>query len=333
MTDHKVLPFRPLAARAASLAPAHWLAIAAAFGVVAMAVMWTRWGGTVEDSLAYFNTARYLRGEIGPEQLRAPFPYRLLVPYLASQLPGDLRNGFASLNWFFMTASALMITISVDRLQMGRTRAILAGLALLVSVPTFWYAPYLLVDPGSICARAAFVLAVVTGQPWLAALAGIAGTAIREENILLLVWLVAMREIRLLPGLGVIALAGAWLLLVRWSLVTGLPSYLWVASYANLVNVFRDTRSLMSMAGAASLVLPLAFYACLRPVTGTAKLRSLILLLALPPLYAALSVRVDGRIIWSLYPMLLPLAASVGMRHTPAAVPDTGSSRRALNKK
>jgi hypothetical protein len=105
-----------------------------------------------------------------------------------------------------------------------------------------------------------------------------------------------------------------------------------VASYANLVNVFRDTRSLLSMAAAASLVLPLALYACRRPLPGTAKLRGLVLLLALPPLYAALSVRVDGRIIWSLYPMLLPLAASVGMRRAPAALPDAGSGRRTLNR-
>ena len=329
MTDPKIIPFRPHAPRAVSLAPAHWLAVAAAFGLAAMAVMWMRWGGTVEDSLAYFNTARYLRGEIGLEELRAPFPYRLLVPYLAAQLPGDLRNAFAGLNWFFMTAAALMITASVYRLQMGRKRAILAGLALLVSVPTFWYAPYLLVDPGSICARAAFVLAVASGQPWLAALAGVAGTAIREENILLLVWLVAVRDIRLLPGLAAIALAGAWLLFVRWFLVTGLPSYLWVASFANLVNVFRDTRSLQSMVSAASLVLPLALFACWRPLPGTAKLRGLVLLLALPPLYAALSVRVDGRIIWSLYPMLLPLAVSAGVRRAPAAAPDLESSRRA----
>ena len=42
-------------------------------------------------------------------------------------------------------------------------------------------------------------------------------------------------------------------------------------------------------------------------------LKSLLLLLALPPLYAALCVRVDGRAIWGLYPMLIPFALSLGL--------------------
>jgi hypothetical protein len=43
--------------------------------------------------------------------------------------------------------------------------------------------------------------------------------------------------------------------------------------------------------------------------------------MALPPLYAALCVRIDGRAIWNLYPMLLPFAVAVGMaRHPPADI-------------
>jgi len=60
----------------------------------------------VEDSLAYFNTARYLRGELPFSELRAPFPYRLLVPALAALLPGELHNSFARLNWLSVAAAA-----------------------------------------------------------------------------------------------------------------------------------------------------------------------------------------------------------------------------------
>jgi hypothetical protein len=38
--------------------------------------------------------------------------------------------------------------------------------------------------------------------------------------------------------------------------------------------------------------------------------KRLLLVLALPPLYAALSVRVDGRAVWGLYPMLIPFAVA-----------------------
>jgi hypothetical protein len=185
-----------------------WLQLIAAFALLAFLLMVWRWGGIVADSQAYYDTARYLRGEIPASSLVAPFPYRLLVPAVASIIPGDLRNGFAMLNWALVTAAACLMSAAVLRAGLGPRRAIAAGLLMIVSLPTFWYAPYLLVDPGSVCARAAFVLALLSGQPWLAALAGLAGTAIREENILLLVWLVAMRRIAILPGLAVLAAAG-----------------------------------------------------------------------------------------------------------------------------
>jgi hypothetical protein len=35
--------------------------------------------------------------------------------------------------------------------------------------------------------------------------------------------------------------------------------------------------------------------------------------MALPPLYAALCVRVEGRIVWGLYPFLIPFAAAYGL--------------------
>ena len=290
-----------------------WLQLAAAFALLAFLVMVWRWGGTVADSQAYYDTARWLRGEIPASSLVAPFPYRLLVPALASGMPGELRDGFAMLNWLLITAGACAMSAAVLRAGLGPHRAIAAGLLMIVSLPTFWFAPYLLVDPGSVCARAAFVLAVLAGQPWLAALAGVAGTAIREENILLLVWLVAMRRIAILPGLAALAAAGAWILAVRWWLVPGLPAYTWTPNWGQALAALQDLRSLATIAGSALVVVPLALLgwraapAALRPFAG------LLLLMALPPLYAALCVRVDGRAVWGLYPFLVPFAACVGL--------------------
>lgn len=290
-----------------------WLQLAAAFALLAFLVMVWRWGGTVADSQAYYDTARWLRGEIPASSLVAPFPYRLLVPVVASVIPGELRNGFAMLNWLLVTAGACLMSAAVLRAGLGPRRAIGAGLLMIVSLPTFWFAPYLLVDPGSVCARAAFVLAVLSGQPWLAALAGLAGTAVREENILLLVWLVAMRRIAILPGLAVLAAAGAWILAVRWWLVTGLPAYAWAPNWGQVLAALQDLRSLATIAGSAFVVVSLALLGwraappALRPFAG------LLLLMALPPLYAALCVLVDGRAVWGLYPFLVPFAACVGL--------------------
>jgi hypothetical protein len=288
-----------------------WLALVAGFAALALFVMVWRWGGTVEDSLAYFNTARYLRGEIPASELRAPFPYRLLAPALAALIPGDTRQSFALLNWLCISATAVMLVLSVLRVGASRKAAVIAGLMLVLSVPTFWYAPYLLTDPASICARAAFVLAVLSGQPWLAALAGVTASAVREENILLLVWLLAMRRIALLPGLAALAMAAAWMLAVRWWLIPGLPSYVWAPSLGTVIVALQDVRSLASVAAGIGIVLPLALLGMGRNAGNAAlrPLKSLLLLMALPPLYAALCVRIDGRAIWGLYPMLIPFAA------------------------
>jgi hypothetical protein len=280
------------------------------FGTLALLLMAWRWGGTIEDSLAYFNTARYLRGEIPASGLRAPFPYRLLVPAIASVLPGDLRNAFAGLNWSLVLAAACLMTLAVQCAGGGNRRATAAGLLVIVSLPTFWYAPYLLVDPGSVCARAAFVLAVLSGQPWLAALAGIVATSVREENILLLVWLLAARRIGLAPGLAALAVAGGWLVVVRWWLIPGLPSYTWEPSLWTVRHALQDLPSILSLIGCAGPVLPLAVAGWRRAPAALAPLKSLALLMVLPPLYAALCVRIDGRIIWGLYPFLIPFAAA-----------------------
>jgi hypothetical protein len=197
---------------------------------------------------------------------------------------------------------------TVNRAGGTKKQTICAGLLLILSVPTFWYASYLLTDPGSICARALFVVGVISGQPWLALGAGLGATAIREENILLLFWLLAYRRVAIFPGCITVLVAAGWLLFVRWHLFNGLPSYVWVPSVGRLWAALHDVRSLSSIAGAAILVGPLAALGWRNAPASLAPLKSLLLLMALPPLYAALSVRIDGRAIWSLYPFLIPFA-------------------------
>ncbi|TFW20637.1 hypothetical protein [Duganella callida] len=299
--------------RSALFTTQQWFALAAAFAGLALFVMIWRWGGTVEDSLAYFNTARYLRGEVPFSELRAPFPYRLLAPASAAGLAaivGDTRQSFALVNWLYMSGAAVLLALTMQRVGAGRKAALIAGLLLILSVPTFWYAPYLLSDPAAICMRALFVLAVLSGQPWLAALAGLLATAVREENILLLVWLLAMRRIAVPQGLAALALAGTWILAVRWYLLPGLPSYVWAPSIGSVIAALHDVRSLASIAAGVGVVLPLALLGMRRAAPALQPLKSLLLLMALPPLYAALCVRVDGRAVWSLYPMLIPFAAA-----------------------
>ena len=288
--------------------PMFWLILFFAFASLSLAVMWAHWGRTVEDSLAYFNTARYLRGEIPISELRAPFPYRLLVPAIAAWLPGELHNTFATINWLSISLAATVLSWTVSKIGASTRQIVIAGLLLILSVPTFWYASFLLTDPGAIFARVVFIAGVLTGQPWLAIAAGLTATAVREENILLLVWLLAFRRVGWLIGLLALGSAIAWLLAVRWWLIPDLPRYLWVPSLATLKTAITDIRSMLSIGGAALLVVPLAAIGWRRSPSLLHPLRSLLALMALPLLYAALSVRVDGRAIWGLYPFLIPFA-------------------------
>jgi hypothetical protein len=221
----------------------------------------------------------------------------------------------------------------------GTRRALAAGLLVVLSLPTFWYAPYLLVDPGAVCMRMLFVFAVLTGQVRLALAAGLAATAIREENILLLGWLLGWllvtRRAGVVPclaALAALAVAAGWLVAVRWWIVPGLPRYVWVPSLDSVRILLADTRAMLSLAGCSIVVLPLALVGMWHAPARLAPLKSLLVLMVLPPLWAALSVRVEGRIVWGLYPFLIPFAIAPGLPRRSETVSDVRplrTSRRA----
>ena len=299
--------------RSRSLAPRYRELIG--FALLALAVMWWRWGGTVEDSQAYFDTARYLKGELPLDALRAPFPYRIGVPGLVALFPFDVRATFATVNWLFVTASACLLAWTVSTVVPQRGAGAAAGLMVLLSCSTFWFAPYLLVDPGALFARSLFVCGVLLARSSLAQGAALLATVIREENILLLGWLLVTGRVSWLRGtlLLLLALAGGWMVFVRWHLMPGLPSYTWTPSLPQLLHALQDWKSLATIFATAGVVVPLAIAGWRRAPQPVAALKSLVLLL-LPSLYALLCVRIDGRAVWGLYPVLIPFACVALMR-------------------
>jgi len=284
------------------------------FALLALAVMWWRWGGTVEDSQAYFDTVRYLRKELPLVELRAPFPYRIGVPGLVALFPFDVRSTFAALNWVFVTISAFVLAWTVSTVFTARKLGVVAGLLVLLSFSTFWFAPYLLVDPGAFFARSLFVCGVLLARTSLAQAAALIATVIREENILLVLWLLATRRISMVRGTLLLALAGTWMVFVRWYLIPGLPPYTWTPSLPQLVHALQDWKSLATIFATAGVVVPLAVMGWKAAPEPVASLKSLVLLLALPSLYAMLCVRIDGRAVWGLYPVLIPFACVALMR-------------------
>jgi hypothetical protein len=136
-----------------------------------------------------------------------------------------------------------------------------------------------------------------------------------------------MRQAGLKQCLGALAVAVGWLVAVRWWLIPGLPHYTWVPNLGTVKALLQDTRGLLSLVGCGGIILPLALVGMRDAPPRVAPLKSLLVLLALPPLYAALSVRVEGRIVWGLYPFLIPFAVSLGLPRRAAAVPDMEPGR------
>ena len=289
----------------------NWPLVIGGFAALALLMMLGRWGALVADSDAYLDLARWLRGELPLTEVQPPFSYRLGLPALAALLPGDLPHVFGTLNWLFVTASALLATASMRLLGFGTQRALAAGLLAILSLPTVWYAPCVLVDAGSLCMRTLFVFGVLTGRPGLALGAALAGTAIREEDILLLTWLIVNDHVSKKLGLAALALALLGLAGVHW--VVGAPAPGWHFETRYLTGLAADWRALVSLAACAGFVLPLALAGLRHAPARIRPLRSLLALMALPAVYAVLCAPADGRIVWDLYPFMLPFAVAFGM--------------------
>ncbi|MDN4055561.1 hypothetical protein QPK32_21050 [Massilia sp. YIM B02763] len=307
----------------------NWTFVIGGFALVTFVLMAWRLGSAAFDSHAYLDTARWLRGELPQSALQAPFSYRLAVPALAALLPGQVSHVFGVLNWLFVAATACLATAAVRRMGFGTQRALAAGMLAMLSLPVVWYAPTALVEPGSICMRMLFVFAVLTVKPRLALAAALAATAISEDNILLLGWLMATQRVGRRPGTVAVVAALAWLGMVRWWIEAGVPGTNWLPDFAAIAARFGDWKGWLSLLGCAGLVVPLAMAGLRRAPPRITELKGLLLLMLVPALLGAMFGRIDGRLAWELYPFLLPFAAAAGMPRSSERQPDVRQLRTA----
>jgi hypothetical protein len=297
----------------------NWPLVAGGYALLALAMMMGRWGAVEAESSGLLGLAHWLRGEAPLPLLAAPFTYRLGLPALASVLPGELHHVFATLNWLFVAATALLATATVRRLGFGTQRALAAGLLVILALPTVWYAPAVLAEPGSICMRMLFVCGVLTGRPGMALAAALAGTAIREDDILLLAWLAASGQVSRARIGAALAAAIAYIVALH---------FFWLAP-ATVETVLAPERTglagwdhLLSLGACAGFVLPLALAGLRDAPDRIRPLRSLLVLMLLPGLQALVTGHADGRIVWDLTPFLLPFAVALGMPREAAQVLD-----------
>lgn len=291
----------------------NWFIVTGGFALLSLVLMLGRWGGDAGAAQGYYETGLWLRHEVPLSALHAPYAYRLGVPALAAFIPGELHHVFGLLNWIFVTVGACLATATVRRLGFGTQRALAAGLLLILSLPTVWYAPTPVADAGALCLRMLFVFGVLTGKPRVMLAAGLAATCISEENILLLGWLLATERVERRRGWAAVAAAGAWLIVVREWVAPGLPGATWLPGVDETLNLLTDWRGLLALVACAGFALPLALKGMRDAPPRLAPLRGLLKLMAVPVLVALFSVPVQGCIVWSLYPFLIPFAVAIGL--------------------
>ena len=97
-------------------------------------------------------------------------------------------------------------------------------------------------------------------------------------------WLLVSGRVGWLRGGIALALAGAWLIVVRWYLLPGLPTYLWVLNIGTVIAALRDQRSLLSLVTAGAIVIPLAVLAWRHVPDRVRPLKGILLMMAVSPL-------------------------------------------------
>jgi hypothetical protein len=116
-----------------------------------------RFAHKTPDSIYYIQTSNYFSGEMEKTELKTPFAYRIVIPYLAHL--GPLRNlefNFAIINLFATVLSYLIFAFFLKDF-FGSDRQMKVGMILLLfSFPSFNYSSAVLTDAGS------FLVIVVT---------------------------------------------------------------------------------------------------------------------------------------------------------------------------
>ncbi len=142
-----------------------------------------RFGHITSDVKHYINLAKFFRGNIEAEQLRDPFCYRILIPFLSSLLPFSLELNFTIIN-ILITIIAYFIFVPYLKEFTDSEEKLYFGIFILViSFPTFNYSSSLLTDPGSFLIIITSLYFLIKGRYFLFSLVLSIGVLIRESAL------------------------------------------------------------------------------------------------------------------------------------------------------
>jgi hypothetical protein len=279
-----------------------------------------RFGHTTPDSVHYIALVEYFRGMAPAEALQAPYAHRWLLPWLAAWLPVAPDTAIALCSLASTLAAYGCFARVLTLLFPDRTARRNGMLVLIVSFPTLNYGSAVLTDSAGFLILAAAAWALLARRSLILGLVLTAGIGVRETTLLMLpvIWIFHLLE-RNRSGLKASGFITITVLLAvaaaRWWFAD-LPAYLWIPSWARLVeNLTRPvswaTVSLTILPVGALALAGLRHWPAYAPHT-----RHFILATLIPGLgllgYSIAAAWMSGRFCWPLYLALVPLAACAG---------------------
>ncbi|HYJ32206.1 MAG TPA: hypothetical protein VE326_03210 [Candidatus Binatia bacterium] len=283
----------------------------------------TRYGLPL-DVAGYVRLTAYFRGQAPADSMIPPYCYRPLVPLIASALPWGPLTSIDVVD----LACLLLTLVLLDRLlfhvgygMRGRT---LGCFLFAASFPTFYYGAIGFVDPAALLALTGMALAALRGRRLSFAIWLVVGVLIKETNAIMAAlpgvepWARGTRGEALGRAAPLALLAVAIVVGIRMLAPFPEPGWLWRPSPVALLENLARPRALLSLVltiglpGAAA-VAALATGRAARALspehlrfflTGSALAAALYL-------YSLTAAYADGRVIWSVYPFLIPMAVAM----------------------
>ena len=280
-------------------------------------------GRTVQlsDAYRYAMHAHYFDGG-SADELRAPFTYRPLVPFVASLLPLDPLTGINVINLLLLAAGGLAVVRTAQHLGYGPRWQAVGGGLFAVAFPTFYYGTIGYLDASLVGLLAVGMLLIVREQ-WLLLTLLLAAGALVKETIVLLLPVTGVYA--LLSGRSRTALFG-WGTAMTAAVILGAAvgrltspvdaTTFWMPSAYSFWHDLLRPRTYLSflltfgLPGTLALPSIVRVLRCLPtrppPVVGALVTGVFVSLLLFG--YAFLTAAADGRFVWTMYPFAIPLA-------------------------
>jgi hypothetical protein len=284
----------------------------------------TRYGLPL-DVAGYVRLVEYYRGTTPADSLIPPYCYRPAVPFIASTLPFDPLTSINLINLVCLFLSVLVLDRILRRIGYGVGARTAGELMSIISFPTFYYGTIGFVDPVAVLAITLGIFLTLRGERFLLFVCLVLGTLAKETNAV----------IALLPGIwGWVRgwprrrIAVQFALLVAAALVTAFcaralspyPERGWfLAPQPRIIleNLSRP-RALLSLGLTLGLPALFSLVAAVRGGVSQRLGRQLLQFFVAGAgtsvvlyLYSLVGAWADGRVIWIIYPFLIPVALTL----------------------